>query len=63
MRNLGGGFWENGTQAVERGVPTLSDDMVRREEEWDNYFREELYGLNSIQVDDGCVMLRFHVYI
>jgi hypothetical protein len=63
MRNLGGGFWENGTQAVEKGVPALSDDMVRREEEWDNYFREELYGLNSIQVDDGCVMLRLHAYI
>jgi nuclear pore complex protein Nup107 len=54
MLRLGGGFWEGGIQAVEKGVMELSKDEEEVEErEWEQEVISTLQSLSSVQIDEG----------
>lgn len=50
LARLGGGFWENGVDGVEKGVET-SDS--RGEEDWKKEVVTSLEKLKSVAVSDG----------
>jgi nuclear pore complex protein Nup107 len=56
MSKLGGGWWEGGVAAVEKGAPEVPEETVRREEqEWEKEVIEALKNRKTVRVEEGCV--------
>jgi nuclear pore complex protein Nup107 len=56
MSKLGGGWWEGGVAAVEKGVPHVPEETVQNEElEWEKEVIEALQSRKAVRVEEGCV--------
>jgi len=54
LLRLGGSFWEGGQAAVEKGVRSVSLEIIEDEEEqWEREVHQALDGLKSVHVEDG----------
>ena len=60
MLRIGGGFWECGLDAVEKGVPNISSEEEDvEEEEWEKEVIGTLESLKHVKVEDGSVCVLF----
>ena len=58
MLRIGGGLWEGGLEAVEKGVPQISrEEEEMEEEEWEKEVVCTFESLKHVKVDDGSVRL------
>lgn len=53
MIKLGGGYWENGLEALSDASIPVDDADEKEEEEWEKEATTALETLGAVNVDDG----------